>query len=137
MNRNYTMPSKLKKAAKVCDERGFSLIELLVAVSILALVAVALLDGQTQAITITGKLEERSLASVVAENRLNLALGLVEPPAPGVRSGREQQLGMTFEWRETVRPAPGNDLTIIEIIVASPDNRQTDLARLVGFRKAP
>ncbi len=117
-------------------DAGFSLIELLVAVSILAFVAVALLESQTQAITLTGKIEQRSLASIVAENRLNLALGLVEPPVPGVRSGSEEQLGLTFEWRETVRPAPGNDLTVIEIVVFNPANRQSELARLVGFRRA-
>lgn len=117
-------------------EAGFSLIELLVAVSILALVAVALLESQTQAITLTGKIEQRSLASIVAENRLNLALGLVEAPIPGVRSGAEEQLGLTFEWRETVRPAPGNDLTIIEVVVFNPANSRSELARLVGFRKA-
>lgn len=117
-------------------DAGFSLIELLVAVSILALVAVALLESQTQAITLTGKIEQRSLASIVAENRLNLALGLVEPPVPGIRSGAEEQLGLTFEWRETVRPAPGNDLTVIEVVVFHPANRQNELARLVGFRRA-
>lgn len=119
------------------NDAGFSLVELLVAVAILALTAVALLDGQTQAISFTSKLEQRSLASMVAENRMNLVMGVVEPPAPGVRTGQQEQLGVTFGWQETVRPAPGNQLTIVEIVVSSSDPRPTELARLVGFRKAP
>ena len=118
-------------------DEGFSLIELLVAVSILALAAVSLLESQTQAISITSQLEQRSLASIVAENRLNLALGLIEEPAPGTRSGNESQMGMDFRWQETVRPAPGGDLTIIEVTVASNDRQPQELARLVGFRKVP
>lgn len=118
-------------------EAGFSLIELLVAVSILALAAVSLLESQTQAISITSQLEQRSLASMVAENRLNLALGLIEEPAPGTRSGSDNQMGMDFRWQETVRPAPGGDLTIIEVTVSTADRQSRELARLVGFRKVP
>lgn len=119
------------------NDGGFSLIELLVAVSILALAAVSLLESQTQAISITSQLEQRSLASIVAENRLNLALGLIEEPAPGTRSGSENQMGMDFRWQETVRPAPGGDLTIVEVTVSTNGRQPRQLARLVGFRKVP
>ncbi len=133
MNSRFNFRGRVRPSA---DEQGFSLIELLVAVAILAFAAVALLESQTQAISITSKLEQRSLAAIVAENRLNLALGLAEVPAPGVRTGTETQMGASFDWRETVRPAPGNELTIIEIVVLPTGDRQTELARLVGFRKA-
>jgi general secretion pathway protein I len=113
---------------------GFSLVELLVAVAILSLAAVTLLESQTQAIGLTGEVQQRSLASIVAENRLNLALGIVDPPVPGFRSGSEQQLGMEFIWRETVRPAPGGSLLIIDVRVTAPDDQQ-ELAHLTGFRK--
>ncbi len=116
-------------------QEGFSLIELLVAVAILSIAAVALLESQTQAINVAGNLEKRSLASIVAENRLTLALGHVEQPVPGARSGSEQQMGVDFLWTETVRPAPGNDLMVIEVVVTPPSNRTQELARLVGFRK--
>lgn len=130
-NRSHTNFARYASA-----DEGFSLIELLVAVAILAFAAVALLESQTQAISITSKLEQRSLAAIVAENRLNLSLGLAENPAPGVRTGTEEQMGAVFDWRETVRPAPGNDLTVIEVVVLPAGDRQTELARLVGFRKA-
>lgn len=116
------------------SEKGFSLIELLVAVAILSLAAVTLLESQTQAIGLTSAVEQRSLASVVAENRLNLALGLVEPPAPGTRSGQDEQLGADFLWRETVRPAPDGGLLIIDVTVTAGNGGQ-ELARLTGFRK--
>ncbi|MBO6506174.1 MAG: type II secretion system minor pseudopilin GspI [Kordiimonadaceae bacterium] len=130
-----TKPSRFCQILK--SDGGFSLIELLVAVSILALAAVSLLESQTQAISITSQLEQRSLASIVAENRLNLALGLIDEPAPGTRSGSENQMGMDFRWQETVRPAPGGDLTIIEVTVSTNDRQPRQLARLVGFRKVP
>ena len=115
-------------------DQGFSLIELLVAVAILSLAAVTMLDSQTQAVGMTSQVELRTLASVVAENRLNLALGLKEEPVPGSRTGTEEQMGVRFNWRESVRPAPGGDLTIIQVSVFQ-DSGQ-DLAELTGFRKA-
>jgi len=116
------------------SDGGFSLVELLVAVAILSLAAITLLESQTQAIGLTGAVQQRSLASIVAENRLNLALGLVEPPAPGTRTGSEQQMGVEFIWREAVRPAPGGSLLVIDVTVTARDD-QKELARMTGFRK--
>lgn len=116
------------------SDGGFSLVELLVAVAILSLAAVTLLESQTQAIGLTSAIQQRGLASIVAENRLNLALGLAEPPAPGTQTGTDQQMGVAFAWRETVRPVPGGNLLIVDVTVTA-DSGTQELARLTGFRK--
>ncbi len=116
------------------SDSGFSLVELLVAVAILSLAAVTLLESQTQAIGLTSAVEQRSLASIVAENRLNLALGSADVPLPGTRTGPARQMGMDFTWRETVRPAPGGSLLIVDVAVTT-GGSAGELARLTGFRK--
>ncbi len=116
------------------SDSGFSLVELLVAVAILSLAAVTLLESQSQAIGLTGAVEQRSLASIVAENRLTIGLGLGEAPTPGTRTGSDRQMGAEFLWRETVRPAPGGDLLIIDVVVFA-EGSERELARLTGFRR--
>lgn len=117
------------------QDSGFSLIELLVAVAILALAAVTLLESQTQAIGLTSAVEQRTLAAIVAENRLNLALGLKEAPAPGSKTGIAEQMGARFVWRETVRTPSGSDLTVIQVSVSA-EGMQDEIAAITGFRKA-
>ena len=119
---------------RFADDQGFSLIELLVAVAILSLAAVTMLESQTQAVGMTSQVEQRALASIVAENRLNLALGLKDEPVPGTRTGTEEQMGVRFNWHETVRPTPGADLTLIQVSVSVTGGQE--LATLTGFRKA-
>lgn len=137
MTRAYKQLLQLVFSSNITEgskDEGFSLIELLVAVAILSFAAVTLLESQTQAVSISSAVEQRALASIVAENRLVLALGLEEEPVPGTRTGAETQLGAVFNWRETVRPAPGGDLTIIHVTVTGADSN-ADLATLTGFRK--
>lgn len=117
------------------DEQGFSLIELLVAVSILALAAVTLLQSQSQAIGMSSHIEERALAAIVAENQMNLTLGLTEVPAIGITRGQQQQMGVTFRWERRVTNTSGSDLLLIQVVVTGvPD--QAELVTLSGFRKA-
>ncbi len=113
--------------------RGFTLVEILVA---LALVAVALAAGMralAQAADGAGTLKARTLALWVAQNQLAEAQ-LADPwPALGNRSGGANQAGAHFDWRTTVSTTPNPAFRKIEIVVTEPQVSDYALARLVGY----
>jgi len=115
------------------DRRGFTLVEVLVA---LAIVAVALLAALRVAGMATGSLQElrgRQLAGWVADNRLaeHRARGAWLPI--GEQAGHADQGGIGFSWREEVSATPNPAFRRVDIYVqasASPDRR---LAHVTGF----
>ena len=120
---------------KLKADRGFSLLELLVAVAVLSLAAVTLLEHQGSAARLTGQVQEQALASIVAENRLALLTAQEETPAVGSRSGREDQFGVSYRWSEVVRVVPGAELVSMDVTVTA-DGSDAPLAHLTGFRRA-
>jgi general secretion pathway protein I len=113
--------------------RGFTLIEVLVA---LAIVAVALSAGMraiAQGADGASSLKARTLALWVAENRLAQAQLDDPAPAPGTTTGEDAQAGVLFAWRRTVDASPNPAFRKIEIVVAQDDQPGYVLARLVGY----
>ena len=113
--------------------RGFTLIEVLVA---LAVVAVALSAGMraiAQGADGASSLKGRTLALWVAENRLAQAQLDDPAPAPGTTTGEDAQAGARFVWRRTVEASPNPAFRKIEIVVAQDDQPGSVLARLVGY----
>ncbi len=115
------------------SEEGFSLLELLIAVAILAVAAMALLESQTGAVRMTSRVQQQALAAMVAENRMAALRGKASLPVPGHRSGTEKQLSAEFEWRETVSRDPSGRLLMLDVAVLQ-DKEQ--LAHLTGYRRA-
>jgi general secretion pathway protein I len=112
---------------------GFTLIEVLVA---LAIVAVALSAGMraiAQGADGASSLKARTLALWVAENRLAQAQLDDPAPAPGTTTGEDAQAGVPFAWRRTVDASPNPAFRKIEIVVTQDDQPGYVLARLVGY----
>ena len=115
---------------------GFTLVEVLVALAILAVALAAGFRSVAQSADSATALKTRTLALWVAENRLALAQLETPPPPPGQRDGQETQAGARFLWREAVSATPNPAFRRLEITVtddASPDYVR---ARLVGYLSA-
>jgi general secretion pathway protein I len=112
--------------------RGFTLLECLVA---LAIVAVALAAAGRATGLSTGAAEQvklRVLAGVVAENRLSELAAQRAWLAPGLYQGTEQQAGIDFAWRMQVTETPHPRFRRIEVRVSPAGAPAQELRRLVG-----
>lgn len=113
--------------------RAFTLIEVLVALAILAVALAAGMRAVAQSADGATSLRMRTLALWVAQNRLAQAQ-LADPwPERGVASGDETQTGTLLAWRETVSDTPNPAFRRIEIVVSEPGVPDYALARLVGY----
>lgn len=112
--------------------RGFTLIEVLVALAILAIALTVVLHSMGQAIDLTANLRDRQVALWVAQNRLTQHQLQRDFPSTDTREGTVEMGGQEWHWREQVSATPEAALRRIEIEVRL-DAKASSLARLVGF----
>jgi general secretion pathway protein I len=117
--------------------RGFTLVEILVALAIVAIALTAGMRALTQATDSAAALKARTLALWIAQDRLAAAQIATPWPALGSYKGDAQQAGNTFEWQASVTTTPNPAFRKIEIVVAEPQTPDYALARLTGFLGNP
>jgi len=113
--------------------RGFTLVELLVA---LAIVAVALLAGLRAVGAMartSAELELRMLAQVAAENRIAEMRAAHAFPAVGTRTAACPQGRVVFECVEETKATPDPFFRRIEVRVHAAAERDVILAELIGI----
>jgi general secretion pathway protein I len=112
---------------------GFTLVEILVALAVLAVALTAGMRAVAQSADAATLLKQRTLALWVAQNRLASAQLEAPWPAPGARTGGAVQANTAFVWRESVSGTPNPAFRKIEIVVADAAEPDYVLARLSGF----
>lgn len=113
--------------------RAFTLIEILVALAIVAVALAAGMRALAQSADSATALKARTLGLWVAQNRLAVAQIAAPWPGLGVYRGNANQAGAQFLWRETVTGTPNPAFRRIEISVMEPDRPDYMVAHLVGF----
>ena len=113
--------------------RAFTLIEVLVALAVIAVALAAGMRALAQSADGATSLEWRTLALWVAQNRLAQAQLSDPSPAAGTTVGDETQAGVRLAWRQTVTDTPNPAFRKIEITVTEPAVPDYALARLVGY----
>ena len=111
---------------------GFTLVEVLVALAILAIALAA--AARSVALSTDSAIEhkQRVLAGLVAENRLGELVARRAWPGAGVTEGTERQAGVDFRWRAEVIATPHPGLRRVEIHVSDTADPTHELRRLVG-----
>lgn len=113
--------------------RGFTLVEILVALAIVAIALAAGMRALAQATDSASALKDRTLALWVAQNRLAAAQVASPWPALGNTNGDAEQAGTHFVWQASVTTTPNPAFRRIDITVAAPAAPDYALAKLTGF----
>lgn len=114
---------------------AFTLVEVLVALAIVALGTAAVTSALRSGIDTTSRLRDRLFAQWVAENRLVEVRLADAAPNLGRTSGEIEWAAQRWRWTQTVSTTPIEGLLRIDIDVASAAAPSASaLASLSGFR---
>lgn len=116
--------------------RGFTLLEVLVALVVLAVTLAAAMRAAGVATQAGEELRMRLLAEIVASNQLELMRSRSGWPAVGVAEGSETQGGQPWRWRQEVSATPNPEFRRVDVFVYAGASDHV-LARLAGFATAP
>ena len=115
---------------------GFTLLEVLVALFILAIALAAIMRNLTDAISTTEALRNRTMALWVAENRLSRVEAIIRWPELGRHYTNDEEDGRRFEVKTRVLETALPEVRRVQITVRSAGHHHV-LMRLVGFVRKP
>jgi general secretion pathway protein I len=105
--------------------QGFTLVELLVALAVFSLAAMALLNLSGENIRSAARVEDRTLGGVIAEN-LAVEAAIAPQLAEGETAGRVEMGGRGWRWAQQVFATDDPDLLRIEIRVSTDEGLAAD-----------
>ena len=110
------------------ERPGFSLIEMVVALGVFSLAALALLNLMGEGVRSAVRAETRALGAVVAENVAVEAVVARDPPSLGTQDGQVQLAGRDWRWTRTVTATPDPGVLRIDVSVTDNGEHAADLA---------
>jgi general secretion pathway protein I len=119
-----------RRDSRIC--RGFTLIEVLIALAVIAIALLALTRAASVQVQSFDGLRERSLAGWVAANVLTETRLATTFPPTGRSDGRMQLAGRDWRWTRDVQPTPNSEIRRIEISIFAGEAREPS-ATLSGF----
>ncbi len=112
---------------------GFTLVEVLVALAVLAIALAGIMRVTSQAISTSYTLRERNLALWVAQNRMVMHQLKQDWPDTDTVDGDAEMAGEKWFWREQVSATPQKDMRRIEISVRHTSDSKDSLVTLAGY----
>ena len=119
--------------------KGFTLIEVMVALSIVALSLTAVAASMVQMIDAANTMRDRTYASWIAQNKITEIRLAADAPEVSASSGEVDYANTTWEWRAVVSETGVEDLFRIDVSVTLAGNEHTirSVTGFVGLPSAP
>jgi general secretion pathway protein I len=119
------------------QQRGFTLIEVLVALAVLALGLTAVIGAAGSSTRLDSELRDRTFADWVAMNELTSLRLAANAPASGTLDGDADMAGSKWHWKATFSDTADPNLLRIDVAVAPADKPDDALETVSGFMGKP
>jgi general secretion pathway protein I len=113
--------------------RGFTLMEVLVALLIVSLGMLGVIQAVSQAASNTSYLRDKTIAHWVAMNRITELRLQSQPPQLGESSGSVEMSGREWRWSTVVERTAIDTMSKIDVSVALKEDEDSSLATVSGF----
>ncbi len=114
-------------------DAGFTLLETLVALAILAIAMAAVMRASGGGINHADAMRLRVLADWVAQDRLAEHAARGDYLAVGVQNGEVTEAGVHLMWKEEISATPNPAFRRIQVSVYTPEDPSYALRQLTGF----
>jgi general secretion pathway protein I len=118
---------------------GFTLVEVLIALAVVALGAAAVMSALSTATRTTDRLRDRSIAEWVALNRITELRVAREWPLQSGQTGIAEMAGRRWQWRQSIEPTQVAEIWRLQVDVRPLDGATeaaTNEAWLVSIHSA-
>lgn len=113
--------------------KGMTLLEVMVAMAIFAIAAVAITKSLGDQMANMPILEERTLAQWVADNQMVDARLTDQFPPLGSKTGQEEMAGKTWYWKREVVKTTDDNFRMIRISVSDSDKFKRVITKVSSY----
>lgn len=122
---------------QLSGQRGFTLMEILVALAIIAIVLGALVQTAGSSASNAGRLRDKTVAQWVASNRLAELQVSGTFPETGSRTGEAEMLGQVWYWKTHVQKVEDEDLRRVDVEIRKSADGKNPIVTVAGFVNHP
>ena len=133
--------ASIKQNSVICNTtqrcQGFTLLEVLVALTIISLSLGALISTSGSHAGSAGYLKQKTIAHWVAMNEITQLQVEKAWPGKGDTKGSTQMAGAEWYWTRTVKETEDENALQVEFKIYLDEERESSLTRLIGYLSRP
>ena len=113
--------------------QGLTLLEVMVALAIFAMTGTAVMKAASDHLSAVSQLEEMTIATWVANNRLTQLQIKSQWPPKDNRKGSVEMAGRTWYWQQSVLKTNDDELRAVEVSVGLDDSYQQRITSVTSY----
>lgn len=118
-------------------KRGFTLLELLVAMAIFATAGMAVMQVSSSHVRQLSQLEDLTIARYIADNQMQLTMLDEAWPGEEKLQGEVEMANRNWQWQRQLIKVPDEDLRLVQISVSLQQSPEQVIFELKSYKGKP